>query len=110
MPYKDKEQKKVNNAERQRRYREKERALRDRRGLDIRKFEHLPIDVQRTINRLSDDEQEHAGRAAIAISYQHQFPHRYHNTGVALSEHGFKDKVYGKEAVIFNEGVKAKWE
>mgnify|MGYP001131798064 CR=1 FL=1 len=76
----------------------------DRRGKQITKFEHLPADVQRTINRLSDSPQEHNRRTAIAIDYQHQFPHRYHNTGVALSEHRYNDKVYAGVASIFNEG------
>ncbi len=52
-----------------------------RRGKDITKFDHLPVDVQATINRLSDDEQEHGRRTAIAINYQHLFPDRYHCTG-----------------------------
>ena len=54
-----------------------------RRGKDITKFEHLPPDVQGTINRLSkDDDQEHGRRTAIAINYQHTHPERYYSTGV----------------------------
>ena len=43
-----------------------------RRGKDIAKFEHLPPDVQATINRISMDNQEHNRRTAIAIDYQHK--------------------------------------
>ena len=80
------------------------------RGKDIKRFEHLPLDVQRTINRLTTlpdgtvDEQARANRTAIAINYQHYRPDRYHNTGVALSGHRYAGVVYAKEASIFNEG------
>ncbi len=108
--YKDKEKQKEANAERQRRYRENARALRgQRRGRDITKFEYLPLDVQRTINRLSDTEQEHTNRTAIAINYQHLFPDRYYNTGIALSSHKYSDVVYAKEAVIYNEGKEPRY-
>ena len=53
-----------------------------RRGKDITKFEHLPPDVQATIDRISMDEQEHNRRTAIAIDYQHKQPDRYYSTGV----------------------------
>ena len=52
-----------------------------RRGKDITKFEHLPPDVQATIDRISMDEQEHNRRTAIAIDYQHKRPDRYYSTG-----------------------------
>ena len=53
-----------------------------RRGKDITKFEHLPPDVQATIDRISMDEQEHNRRTAIAIDYQHKQPDRYYSTGI----------------------------
>ena len=55
-----------------------------RRGKGITKFEHLPPDVQATIDRLSTDEQEHERRTAIAIDYQHKQPDHYecHSIGV----------------------------
>ena len=68
----------------------------------------IPLDVQRTVNRLSTnldgtvDEQARANRTAIAIDYQCKHPNRYYNTGVALSGH--KEAVYAKGASIFNEG------
>ena len=59
-----------------------------RRGKDITKFEHLPPDVQGTINRLSGSyysesatPQEHSSRTAITIDYQHKRPDRYYSTG-----------------------------
>ncbi len=59
-----------------------------RRGKDITKFEHLPSDVQATIDRLSSDEHEHARRTVIAINYQHLFPDKYecHGVGVAPAD------------------------
>ena len=54
-----------------------------RRGKDITCSSHLPLDIQRTINRLSkDDDQEHNRRTAIAIDYQHKQPDRYYSTGI----------------------------
>ena len=53
------------------------------RGLDIKCFEDLPPDVQATINRLSESNEEKAKRTAAAIKYQHLFPDRYYSTGVA---------------------------
>lgn len=61
---------------------EKTEFIKPRRGKDITKFEHLPPDVQATIDRMSDDEQEHSRRTAIAINYQHQFPAKYRSTGL----------------------------
>ena len=112
--YKDKEKQKEAQRERTRRY----RALHNEgvtcaeldRALQSILPEHLPLDVQRTINRLTTlpdgtvDEQARANRTAIAISYQHYRPDRYHNTGVALSGHNYAGVVYAKEASIFNEG------
>ena len=50
---------------------------------DITCSSHLPLDIQRTINRLSkDDDQEHNRRTAIAIDYQHKQPDRYYSTGI----------------------------
>ncbi|MHC4639988.1 MAG: hypothetical protein ACYTBV_21250 [Planctomycetota bacterium] len=74
------------------------------RGIDIQCFVNLPINVQRTVHRLSDIPEELFRRTAIAINYQHLFPDRYYNTGVALSHHKYKDKAYAKEASIYNEG------
>ncbi|KKM80202.1 hypothetical protein LCGC14_1342160 [marine sediment metagenome] len=58
------------------------------RGKDIKCFADLPPDVQRTIDRLSlvdgkIDQTIKANRTAIAVSYQHLFPERYHSIGVA---------------------------
>ncbi|MCJ7482644.1 MAG: hypothetical protein MUO31_06735 [Thermodesulfovibrionales bacterium] len=80
--YKNEEKQREANAERQRRYREKDKALHGkRRGKDIKCFADLPYDVRATIDRLSADEQEHNRRTGIAISYQHTFPDRYYSTG-----------------------------
>ena len=59
-----------------------------KRGKDIKCFEDLPPDVQQTINKMSIvegkiDQTIKANRTAIAIHYQHLFPDRYYNTGVA---------------------------
>lgn len=56
-----------------------------RRGKDIQCFADLPPDVQATINRLSDNDEEHARRTAAAIKYQHLFPDHYHCTGTGLA-------------------------
>ena len=53
-----------------------------KRGKDIKGFKDLPLDVQRTINRMSTtegklDEAEKAKRTAAAIKYQHLFPESY---------------------------------
>ena len=53
-----------------------------KRGLDIKVFEDLPPDVQATINRVSESNEEKAKRTAAAIKYQHLFPDRYNSTGV----------------------------
>lgn len=60
-----------------------------KRGNDIKCFEDLPPDVQRTIDRMSIvngkiDQTIKANRTAIAINYQHLFPDRYYGTGVAI--------------------------
>ena len=55
----------------------------NKRGKDIKCFEDLPPDVQATINRLSESNEEKAKRTAAAIKYQHLFPDRYYSTGVA---------------------------
>ena len=52
-----------------------------KRGLDIKCFSDLPPDVQATINRLSDTNEEKQKRTAAAIKYQHLFPNRYYGTG-----------------------------
>lgn len=54
-----------------------------KRGLAIKCFEDLPRDVQQTIRRMSDSNEEFQKRTAIAIKYQHLFPDRYHSTGAA---------------------------
>ena len=48
-----------------------------KRGKDIKCFEDLPPDVQRTIEMLSDSEEEKQRRTGIAIHYQHVFPERF---------------------------------
>ena len=53
-----------------------------KRGKDIKVFEDLPPDVQATINRVSESNEEKAKRTAAAIKYQHLFPDRYNSTGV----------------------------
>ena len=53
-----------------------------KRGKDIKSFEDLPPDVQATINRVSESNEEKAKRTAAAIKYQHLFPDRYNSTGV----------------------------
>ena len=55
-----------------------------KRGLDIKVFEDLPPDVQATINRVSESNEEKAKRTAAAIKYQHLFPDRYNSTGVVI--------------------------
>lgn len=59
-------------------------ASRAKRGKDIKCFADLPLDVQATIRRLSDTNEEFEKRTAIAIRYQHLFPDRYHSTGAAI--------------------------
>ena len=58
--------------------------IKARRGKDITNFEHLPPDVQATINRISMDNQEHNRRTAIAIDYQHKQPDKYYSTDVHI--------------------------
>lgn len=53
-----------------------------KRGKDIKVFEDLPPDVQATINRLSESNEEKAKRTQVAIKYQHLFPDRYYSTGI----------------------------
>ena len=53
-----------------------------KRGLDIKTFEDLPPDVQRSIGAVSKDVEDKARRTARAISYQHLFPDRYESTGL----------------------------
>ncbi|KKM03422.1 hypothetical protein LCGC14_1774560 [marine sediment metagenome] len=48
-----------------------------KRGKDIKCFADLPVDVQSTINTISESPEEHRRRTAIAINYQHQFLGRY---------------------------------
>lgn len=54
-----------------------------KRGLDIKCFADLPPDVQATINRLSESNEEKRRRTQIAIHYQHVFPNRFSSTGMA---------------------------
>ena len=66
-----------------------ERVLPDKpkRGKDIKCFEDLPPDVQRTIEMLSDSEEEKQRRTGIAIHYQHIFPGEYEpNSGEAFTK------------------------
>ena len=58
-----------------------------KRGKDIKVFEDLPPDVQKTINLMSQragkiDPMEKINRTSRAIRYQHLFPDRYNSTGV----------------------------
>lgn len=61
-----------------------------KRGKDIKCFEDLPPDVQKTIDRMSINKDGtvnqtvKVNRTAIAINYQHQFPGRYYSTGISL--------------------------
>ena len=112
--YKDKDRQREANAERQRRYKAKQKALLSegvtesvtlekadripnvhlsitipKRGKDIKCFEDLPSDVQKTIDSMSMvegkiDQTIKANRTAIAVNYQHLFPDRYNSTGVGL--------------------------
>ncbi len=56
-----------------------------KRGLDIKCFLDLPLDVQDTIQTLSESEAEYQKRTRIAIDYQHQFPDRYNCSGCCIS-------------------------
>lgn len=72
----------------QREYKPSTSADNVKRGKDIKCFEDLPMDVQQTIDRMSQrdgkiDPTVKANRTAIAISYQHLYPGRYYSTGVA---------------------------
>lgn len=53
-----------------------------KRGTDIKCFADLPPDVQATINRISQSNEEKAKRTKIAIQYQHLYPDRFHSTGM----------------------------
>jgi len=57
-----------------------------KRGVDIKTFEDLPPDVQRTIEAMSqhadNKAEDKAKRTARAIAYQHLFPDRYETTGL----------------------------
>jgi len=92
MTYKDKDKQRRANRERQRRYKERHKTESNnapkvtpkffskeqgRRGKDIKCFEDLPPDVQKTINRTSTSPEEKNRRTAIAIHYQHLYPGRY---------------------------------
>ena len=108
--YKDKDKQREANRERQRRYKDRQKALlsegvtdkalpdigyqrnyeitaHTKRGLDIKCFEDLPPDVQDTIVKMSTidgkvDNAEWNKRIAAAIHYQHVFPDRYMNKGI----------------------------
>ena len=54
-----------------------------KRGKDIKTFADLPPDVQATINRISQSNEEKQKRTKAAIKYQHLFPDRFHSTGYA---------------------------
>lgn len=41
-------------------------------------FKTLPLDVQRSIERLSDSPEEKVNRTAIALNYQKMFPSNVH--------------------------------
>lgn len=63
-----------------------------KRGKDIQCFEDLPLDVQATINRVSESNEEKAKRTAIAIKYQHCIP----SDG---SYKGFIDTLYDPKRI-----------
>lgn len=52
-------------------------AVPEERGLDIKCFEDLPLDVQETIKAVSQSNEEFQRRTGIAIRYQHLFPDKY---------------------------------
>ena len=56
-----------------------------KRGKDIKTFNDLPPDVQATINRISQSNEEKQKRTKAAIKYQHLFPDRFHSTGIAIA-------------------------
>ena len=56
----------------------KVRLVSSKRGKDIKSFADLPPDVQQTIDRMSESNEEKQKRTAIAIHYQHAFPNGYH--------------------------------
>ena len=106
---KDKDKQREANRDRLRRYRAKQKALlsegvtdkalpdigyqrnyeitaHTKRGLDIKCFNDLPVDVQDTIVKMSIidgkvDNAEWHKRTAAAIHYQHVFPDKYMNKG-----------------------------
>ena len=53
-----------------------------KRGKDIKCFADLPPDVQETIDKMSESNEEKVKRTAAAIKYQHLFPDRYDNRGM----------------------------
>ena len=62
------------------------KALRQaKRGKDIKCFADLPPDVQATINRVSESNEEKAKRTAAAIKYQRLFPDNYEPKDVVCS-------------------------
>lgn len=63
--------------------------VKPKRGLAIKCFVALPVDVQETIGKMvvvngKIDQVMWAKRTAIAVNYQHLFPDRYYSTGVAI--------------------------
>jgi len=70
---------------------ETESNLKSKRGKDIKCFEDLPPDVQRTIRSVSESNEEFQKRTEVAIKYQHLFPDRYHSTGARLCQIDRKD-------------------
>ena len=101
MPYKDKDkQKKANRLAKQRQRQGMTKGMTEqgmtstspvipRRGKDITKFEHLPPDIQQIIDRISESDEEHARRTAIAINYQHVFPDRFGPNETIVTDHDF---------------------
>lgn len=55
-----------------------------KRGKGIKCFADLPPDVQATIDKLSESNEEKHKRTQIAVQYQHTFPDRFHSTGAAI--------------------------
>lgn len=86
--YKDKDKQREADRQRQKRRRDKIKGKGvtsqgvtesvTKRGKDIKVFAGLPLDVQQTIDRLSESNEEKMRRTANAIHYQHVFPDRYH--------------------------------
>lgn len=70
-----------------------ERPVKPKRGKDIKTFEDLPPDVQATIKRVSQSNEEYQRRVQAAIKYQHLFP----DSWISASGRQPSPKAYAKE-------------